>query len=410
MSALDVQGLRHRFPALLRTTGGHTLAYLDGPGGTQVPDSVIAAMAAYQVHGVSNLGGAFDVSRDTGGVEAAARAAVADLIRSSPDEVVFGQNMTSLTFSISRALSREWGPGDDIVVTTLDHDANVAPWRMAAADRDATVRVVEIDRDDATLDMASLERALAGRPRLLAISAASNAVGTVTPLREIVTMAHDAGALVYVDAVHYSAHRLSDVGALGVDFLAASAYKFFGPHTGLLYGKAEHLERLTAYKVRPAPASGPGKWETGTQSFESLAGVAAAVDYLASLGIGSDRRSRLVDAFERIRHHEEGLALRFLAGLRDLPAVKVFGIGAPQRVAERVSTFALAVGDTPPREVAARLGGDGVLVWDGHYYAVSVMEALGMLDRGGLVRIGFVHYNTEAEVDRTLELLAGIAG
>jgi len=410
MPSLDVQLLRGRFPALARETSGRATAFLDGPGGTQAPDSVIAAVGGYLGRGNSNLGGAFDTSREADEVEAAARNAVADLIGSDPHEVVFGQNMTSLTFSMSRALAREWGPGDGVVVTSLDHDANVSPWRMAAADRGARVEVVGIDPDDTTLDLAALERALSGRPRLVAVTAASNAVGTVTPLADIVAMAHAAGALVYVDAVHHSAHRLTDVHALGADFLAASAYKFFGPHTGLLYAKAEHLERLTAYKVRPAPEKGPGKWETGTQSFESLAGVTAAVDYLASLGKGSDRRARLGDAFSRIREHEEGLSLRFLRGLSELPAVRVFGITSPHRLDERVATFAIAVGEVAPREVAARLGSEGVLVWDGHYYAVAVMEALGVLDRGGLVRIGFVHYNTESEVDRTLDLLEQITG
>jgi len=410
MSAFDPSAARHRFPSLGRMTGVYPTAYLDGPGGTQTPAEVIGAMSRYLEAGNSNLGGAFDLSREADAVEAAARRAAADLFGADPSEIVFGQNMTSLTFSMSRALSRDWGSRDDVVVTSLDHDANVSPWRMAAADRGATLRVVDIDPGDATLDLSSLERALSGTPRLLAVTAASNAVGTVTPLEKIVAMAHDAGALVYVDGVHYSAHRLSDVHALGADFLAASAYKFFGPHTGLLFGKAEHLERLTAYKVLPAPSTGPGKWETGTQSFESLAGVTAAIDYLASLGDGGDRRTRLVDAFDRIRAHEEQLSLRFLRGLGELPRVRAYGISSPERIAERVSTFAVSVDGLTPREVATRLGDHGLLVWDGHYYAIAVMEALGVLDLGGLVRIGFVHYTTGWEVDRVLAALAGLPG
>lgn len=410
MPTFEVDAVRSRFPALQRMSGEHLTAYLDGPGGTQVPTGVITAMSRYLEQGNSNLGGAFNASREAGEVESAARSAVADLIGAHADEVSFGQNMTSLTFSISRALASDWGPDDAVVVTSLDHDANVSPWRMAAQDRGAAVRVVDIDPSDATLDLTSLERALRGRPRLLAVTAASNAVGTVSPLESIVNMAHAAGALVYVDAVHYSAHRLSDVHAVGADFLAASAYKFFGPHTGVLYGRAEHLDRLHAYKVTPAPDTGPGKWETGTQSFESLAGVAAAVDYLASLGEGTGRRARLLSAFARIKAHEEGLGLRFLRGLSEIGGVRLYGISAPERIAERVPTFAVSVNGVHPRDVAGRMAEAGLLVWDGHYYAIAVMQRLGVLSGGGLVRIGFVHYNTEAEVDRALDALDAIAG
>lgn len=410
MHAIDTDAIRARFPALSRVAVGRRAAYLDGPGGTQVPIDVIAAMTGYLERGNSNLGGAFDASREAEAVEAAARSAVGDLIGARPDEVVFGQNMTSLTFSVSRALAREWSPGDDIVVTTLDHDANVTPWRLAAEDRGASVRVVDVHPADATLDLDSLAQALSGRPRVLAVTAASNAVGTVTPIETIVQMAHDAGALAYVDAVHYSAHRLTDVAALGADFLAASAYKFFGPHTGVLFGKAEHLERLEAYKVAPAPSDGPGKWETGTQAFESLAGVSAAVEYLASLGAGEGRRPRLVDAFARIRAHEDAMSTRFLRGLDDIPGVACFGITDSSRLADRVSTFAVAVEGVHPREVAGRMAESGVFVWDGHYYAVGVIERLGRLSEGGLVRIGFVHYNTTDEVDLALGLLDRIAG
>jgi cysteine desulfurase family protein (TIGR01976 family) len=410
MASFDPTSVRLRFPALARLESGQQVAYLDGPGGTQVPLEVIEAMSGYLAKGNSNLGGAFTSSAEASEVEDRARRAVADLIGSEPDEVVFGQNMTSLTFAVSRSLAREWSSDDTVVVTSLDHDANVSPWIAAAADRGASIRQVAIDPADATLDLASLEEALALRPRVLAVTAASNAVGTLTPLDRIIPMAHAAGALVYVDAVHYSAHRLSAVRRLDADFVVASAYKFFGPHTGVLYGKREHLERLKAYKVTPAPDHGPGKWETGTQSFESLTGVAAAVDYLASLGEGSDRRARLLEAFERIRVHEEDLALRFLRGLSELPGVHAYGITAPDRVAERVPTFALAVDRTPPRVVAERLGSQGIAVWDGHYYAIAVMKSLGVLDRGGLVRIGFVHYNTAGEVDRVLGALEEIAG
>ncbi len=410
VTPLDLDAIRGRFPALARHIGGTLLAFLDGPGGTQVPDVVIEAMAGYLERGNSNLGGAFSVSREAEEVETAARAAVGDLLGASPGEVVFGQNMTSLTFSISRALAREWSQGDTVVVTSLDHDANVSPWRLAAADRGARVAVVDVDPTDVTLDLESLERALAAGPRLVAVTAASNAVGTVTPVAEIVAMAHAAGALVYVDAVHHSAHRPGDLHGWDADFVAASAYKFFGPHTGVVVGKAEHLERLTAYKVAPAPDRGPGKWETGTQSFESLAGVTAAVDHLASLGEGADRRARLGHAFARIRAHEEALTARFLAGVAGIDGVHVHGISDPKRLGERVATFALAVDGIVPREVARRLGERGLLVWDGHYYAIAVMARLGLLESGGLTRVGFVHYTSPEEVDRVLAALADLAG
>jgi cysteine desulfurase family protein (TIGR01976 family) len=408
VTPLDVDAIRARFPALSREENGHRLAFLDGPGGTQVPESVIEAMRGYLARGNSNLGGAFGPSREAEQVEADARGAVADLLGAAPTEVVFGQNMTSLTFSMSRALAREWRSGDSVVVTRLDHDANVSPWRLAAADRGAAVIVADLDPADVTLDLSSLDRALATRPRLVAVTAASNAVGSVTPVAEIVARAHAAGALVYVDAVHHSAHRVGDLHGWDADFIAASAYKFFGPHTGVLVAKAEHLERLDPYKVTPAPDRGPAKWETGTQSFESLAGVTAAIDHLASLGEGDTRRARLTSAFARIRGHEESLTARFLAGVADIRGIRIHGITDPDRLGDRVSTFALDVDGVQPREVARRLGERGLLVWDGHYYAIAVMERLGLLESGGLTRIGFVHYTAPDEVDRTLDALADV--
>ena len=402
---LDLPQIRSQFPALERAIGGVPVAHVDGPAGTQVPRSVIDAMSDAQRRGTSNLGGAFAASQETGDIVRRARAAVADLVGGDPGEVVFGQNMTSLTFALSRALSAEWSEGDEVVVTALDHDANVTPWRLAARDRGATVKVADFDPADGTLDLDSLEQTIGDRTRLVAVTAASNALGTVTPVDAVVELAHRAGALVVVDAVHYSAHRLNDVAATGADFLTASAYKFCGPHTGILWGRADHLERVAAYRVTPSPATGPGKWETGTQSFESLAGVTATVDYLASLGAGPTRRDRLTTAFDGIRRHEDGLAGRFLAGTAEMPAVTVYGIADPGRLTERVSTFAVDVSGIPPRRVAEELGAQGIFVWDGDYYAVGVMNRLGMADRGGLVRIGFVHYNTVAEVDRVLAAL-----
>ncbi len=406
---LDVAAARRTFPALRREVAGVPAVYLDGPGGTQATEGVIAAMAGHLRSGTSNLGGSFATSDEVGEVTDAARAAGADLFNAEPDEIVFGQNMTSLTFAVSRALADTWRPGDEIVVTNLDHDANISPWVLAATERGVTVRRVDfLPEAGCALDHDGLAAAVGPRTRLVAVTHASNAVGTIVDIGRVVEIAHAAGALVYADSVHYAPHRLVDVHATGVDFLAASAYKFFGPHTGMLYGRAEHLDRLDAYKVRPAPPSGPGKWETGTQSFESLAGVAAAVDYLAGLGKGERRRERLAGAFDAIGAHERALAARFLAGLAELPGARLYGHADAS--AARTPTFALSVDGTHPDEVQRRLGAQGIFVWSGHYYAVAVMERLGVLEQGGLVRIGFVHYNTAAEVDRVLAALAELAG
>ncbi len=407
--SLDVAAVRNRFPALARRHAGRPVAYLDGPGGTQAAAPVIAAIARHLEEGTSNLGGPFPSSDAAEAATDAARAAIADFVNGSPDEVVFGQNMTSLTFAMSRALARTWSPGDEIVVTRLDHDANITPWTTAAAERGVTVRWVDFDPDaGCTLDLGSLDAALGPRTRLVAVTHASNAVGTVVDVTEVARRAHAVGALVYVDAVHYSPHALPDVGASGVDFLAASAYKFFGPHTGFVWGRAELLEDLEAYKVRPAPPAGPGKWETGTQSFANLAGVAAAVDYLAGLAgpTSGGRRSALAAGYASIGVHERSLAARFLAGIGEMPGVRLYG---PPTVEARTPTFAVAVQGRTPSEVQHRLAERGVYVWSGHYYAVAVMERLGLLDAGGLVRIGFVHYSTPEEVDRVLAGLDELA-
>jgi cysteine desulfurase family protein (TIGR01976 family) len=401
MAPLDVAAVRARFPALHAPGAG---AYLDGPGGTQVPDTVIAAIAGALGEGISNLGGAFAASRRADAIVGAARRAVGDLFDAGEDEVVFGPNMTTLTFAMSRALARRWVPGDEVVVTRLDHDANVTPWRLAAQDRGVRVRTVEFDPADGTLDLAGFRAALGPRTRLVAVTAASNALGTVTPLADLITAAHEVGALVYVDAVHHSAHRMLSLRASGADLIAASAYKFFGPHIGVLVGRRDVLEGQDPYKLTPAHDHGPERWETGTVAIEALAGVAAAVDYLASLGSGGERPARLGAAFAAIRDHEAGLATRFLAGLAEMPRVRTFGITAPERLPERVATFALAVEGRNPREVAERLGEQGIYVWDGDYYAVGVMERLGRVP-DGLVRVGFVHYNTTDEVDRVLAAL-----
>ncbi len=404
----DVEAIRSRFPALRRTVGGKPAAYLDGPGGTQVVDGAIAAMAGLMEAGGANHGGLYVTGRETAATVDAARAAVADFFNAAgPDEIAFGQNMTSITLSVSRALAWTWRPGDEVVVTRLDHDANVWPWVLAARDADATVRFVDFDpAAGCSLDPASLEKAIGPRTRLVAVTHASNAVGTVVDVAAVARMAHQVGALVYVDAVHAAPHRRIDVQAADADFAVASVYKFFGPHTGVFYGRHELLASLDAVRIRPAPAVPPGKWETGTQSFESLAGVTAAVDYLASLGEGSHRRERLTTAMQAVAAHEAALSGRFLAGVAEIPGVRLHG--RPDAVG-RTPTFAVEVAGLAPAEVARRLGDDGIFVWHGDYYAVEVMKRLGRADRGGLVRIGFVHYNTPGEVDRVLEALGRLA-
>ncbi len=404
---LDVSTVRSQFPALSRTVGRVPAAYLDGPGGTQVPESVIQAMAGFMRAGGSNHGGPFASSRETDAVTESARSAIADLFGATPDEIAFGQNMTSLTLSVSRALGATWGSGDNIVVTRLDHDANVWPWVIAARDAGAEVRWLDFDPDDGCrLKTETIGELIDDRTRLVAMTHASNAVGTITDPRPVIEAAHAVGALTYVDAVHYSPHGLVDVAALGTDFLVASAYKFFGPHTGCLYGRSEVLDAVEAYKIRPAPDEPPDKWETGTQSFESLAGVTAGVDYLASLGFGETRRDLVRSAMGRIGAYEQSLSARFLDGIARTSGVSLYGRTVTDG---RTPTFAVSVDGTHPDAVAETLGDQGIFVWSGDYYAVEVMNRIGVADQGGLVRIGFAHYNTAGEVDRVLAALGQLA-
>jgi cysteine desulfurase family protein (TIGR01976 family) len=391
---IDVAKVRSQFPALARLEGSQVAAYLDGPGGTQTPASVIAAMSGVLEHGVSNLGGGFGASDDAVQVTARARGAMGRMFAADPSTISFGQNMTSLTFAMSRALGAGWSEGDAIVLTSLDHDANFTPWAMAARDAGVEVRVAEFDTTTGLLDPAGVVDLLDERVRLVAVCLASNALGSVVDVAEVSVAAHEAGALVYVDAVHAAPHLPIDVGALGCDFLVASAYKFFGPHTGILYGAPEPMAVIDAYKVRPAPSDPPGKWETGTQSFESLAGVTAAVEYLESIGQ------------DVIAEHELNLGQRFLDGIAEMGHVELHGAN---QMGRRVATFAVGVRRHHPDEVARLMAEAGVYVWSGHYYAVNVMDRLGVLDDGGLVRIGFVHYNTVDEADRALEVLASLS-
>jgi len=406
VTRLDTSAIRKQFPALYRTENGRPVTWFDGPGGSQVPHSVIEAISGFLVRGGSNHGGVFTASRDSEEVHEAARTAVGDLLGVGPDDyVVFGMNMTSLNLALSRALSADWGPGDEVVVTRLDHDANIAPWLLAATDRGATVRWVPFDTTTYRLDLASLEEAVGPRTKVVAVTHASNAIGTIVDVKEATRIAHEVGAVVVVDAVHFAPHGLIDMAGIGCDFLLASAYKFFGPHLGAMAGSGQLLEKLDAYKVRPAPATGPGKWETGTQSFEALAGVIAAVDHIAGLSpTSADRRQQISDAYAAINKHAVGLGERFLGGLPD--AVTVFGI--TDDITARTPTYAVEMEGYSTRRLATELADRGIYVTDGDYYAMEVMRSLRRAD-GGLVRIGFLHYTTEEEVDRLLAALHDLA-
>src|SRR6267154_2702557 len=342
IAALDVQWVRAQFPSLAQTVNGHAAAFLDGPGGTQVPQRVIDAISDYLRRDNANTGGAYATSRRTDAMIAEARASIADFLHCGADEIVFGPNMTTLTFAISRAIGRELGPGDEILVTRLDHDANVSPW-LALEEKGVTIRWAEIHKEDCTLDVEDLAAKLNSKTRLVAIGYASNAVGTINPVKEIVRLAHSYGALAYVDAVHYGPHGLIDVAALDCDFLVCSSYKFFGPHMGVLFGKREHLQRLRPYKVRPLTDAIPLRWEWGTLNHECIAGITACVDYIADLGRharpeAATRRAAIVAAFESIPNYEHGLMERLISGLKQIPNLKLYGITDPARFGERCPT------------------------------------------------------------------------
>jgi cysteine desulfurase family protein (TIGR01976 family) len=404
---LDVAWVRAQFPSLQLQVNGHPATFLDGPAGTQVPRRVTDAIHDYYLRSNANTCGAFDTSRRNDQIIDSARAAMADFFHCDKDEVIFGQNMTAITFAFARAIGRELKAGDEIVVTTLDHDANVAPWR-ALEEKGVVIRQVDIHEEDCTLDLADLQRQITpGKTKLVAVGYASNAVGTINPVVEITKLVHDAGALIFIDAVHYAPHGPIDVRALDCDFLACSAYKFFGPHLGILYGKREHLLRFQPYKVRPAPDTLPDRWETGTQVQELIAGIAAAVDYLAELGKRcdssvSDRRSAVLAAYRATHQHEMALFRHLLEGLQSIDGIKIFGITDRNRFHERCSTTSIRLANHSPREITSYLGDRGIFTWDGNYYALNLTERLGVESTGGLLRIGLVHYNTADEVDRLL--------
>ncbi|MGH2444912.1 MAG: cysteine desulfurase-like protein [Candidatus Limnocylindria bacterium] len=417
-TGLDVLALRDHFPALARTIDGRPVADLDGPGGTQVPRECIAAMTDYLERSNANHGGAFTASVETDALLAEAHAAGADFLGAhDPDEIAFGPNMTTLTFAVSRAIGRDLRPGDEIVVTRLDHDANVAPWLAVAEDRGATVRWLELAPDGTTLDLEGLDKALSPRTKVVAIGLASNALGTITDVGRVIEAAHAVGAIAYVDAVHAAPHMPIDVSALRADLLVTSPYKFFAPHLGMLYGRRDLLERLTAYRVRPAGEALPGKWEMGTQNHEALAGLLGTFGYLESLGAAygdsdarASRRTRLHAAMAAIRAHERGLSAGTLERLATVPGLRIHGIADPDRIDERVPTFSVTLPGHDPRRIAQHLASRAISTWDGDFYAWELVRAIGLDDAGGLLRIGLVHYNTIDEVDRLVEALDELIG
>jgi cysteine desulfurase family protein (TIGR01976 family) len=407
--AQQLDSIRAQFPSLARCINRKPAVYLDGPAGTQVPKRVVDSIANSMLHHNANRSGQFATSREVDAQMSHCHRVFADFLgAASPDSIAFGPNMTSLTLQFSRALAREWKPGDRILVSSLDHDANFTPWVLAAKDTGVEVKAIGVRTSDATLDLDSLSELLTERTRLVAVTAASNAVGSLTPIREIANRVHTVGAELFVDAVHLAPHRSIDVTELDCDFLVCSAYKFFGPHIGVLYGRTDRMNELTPYKLRPAPDSLPGKWMTGTQNHACIAGAAAAVDYIASLSPiannGSNRRLLILDAMKSISEYETKLVEQLIQGLADIPRIRTFGITERNRMSERAPTVSFQVDGRTAIDVAQYLGEEGVFAWHGNYYALPLTLALGT-EPHGMVRLGCMHYNTPEEIDRTLDLL-----
>src|SRR5271157_1028721 len=412
-----VEVLRAEFPALWEMHQDRPLIFFDGPGGTQVHRSVIDAMGQYFEKSNSNAHGVFLHSRRSDEITYLARTAVMKFLNASrPEEIVLGPNMTTLTFRVSQAVGERLGPGDEVVVTRLDHDANISPW-TALQRRGVAIQWVDFNPADCTLDMTAVAQAITKRTKLVAMGYASNALGTINDVRTVVELARSVGAWTFVDAVHYAPHGPIDVSALDCDFLVCSAYKFFGPHVGILYGRYHLLDDLPAMKVLPAGNEPPEKFETGTHNFEGISGTLAAIDYLASVGqrFGDDdsesfarpseRRQNLVSGMTAIRTYEKALCAILLEGLRGISGLRVYGLVDPENLDRRVPTVSVTSDRFPPEEVARRLDYENIFVWHGHFYAVSAVERLGLLDHGGLVRIGLCHYNTVQEVEILLDVL-----
>ena len=420
-SILDLSPLRRQFPALQQTdTQGRPYVYFDGPAGTQVPQSVLAAISDYLTYTNANHDGHFATSRRSDEMIKQARQALADFINApSAQEIVFGPNMTSLTFSLSRTIGRALKPGDEIIVTRLDHDANIAPW-LALGEQGVEVKWADFDPANCRLDLEHLASLLTERTKLIAVGYASNAVGTINPIGRVAALARSVGAWLWVDAVHYAPHGPIDVQALGCDFLVCSAYKFFGPHVGVLWGRYELLDKLAAYKVRPANPNPPYKFETGTLNHEGIAGVLAAVNYLDSVGQEygapfaadldsySGRCKTLKQALKCIATYERSMFAAMLAEVQQIPGLKVYGLTDPTYLTDRCPTLAFTLAGFTPQQVARYLDQQGIFVWDGNYYAQAVTERLGLEKSGGMVRVGLVHYNTREEVDRLIAALRAI--
>jgi len=415
----DLNTIRSQFPALQQHAG---IIFFDNPGGTQISQQSLERITGYLMHCNANHGGVFATTIESDALLEEAHVAMADFYNAArPEEIIFGNNMTTLTLHISRSIARTWNAGDTIVVTRLDHDANVTPWVLAAQDQGVNVRWVDFDVEDGTLKLDDFAAALETKPRLVAVGYASNALGTINPVKKLIQMAHDAGAQVYIDAVQYAAHGPIDVQDLDCDFLVSSSYKFFGPHAGALYGKYDLLDELFAYKVRPATNELPGRFETGTQNHEGIAGVLGAIEYLQWVGqtFGQDyqqkyekhfsgRRLDLKKAMTAIQAYEFEVSRAVLDTLEAIPGLRLYGLGDVQRLEERVPTFAFRLEGWHPRQVAEKLAAQGIYVWDGNYYALNVTERLGVEEQGGMVRVGPVHYNTVEEVAKLKEALLGI--
>jgi cysteine desulfurase family protein (TIGR01976 family) len=413
MTDFPIDQVRAQFPALKTRDDGVDRIYFDAPGGTQACAPAIARMREHLERGTANSGGAFASSVETDAMSEAAHAAVADLLGGQPGEIAFGPNMTTLTFSVSRALSKDWAAGDELVLTRLDHDANVAPWLLVARDKGMAVRWIDFDPETGVLDLASLPGLLGSRTRLVAFGGASNALGTLNDIREICSIVREhCDALIYVDAVQSVPHVITDVSTLGCDFLACSPYKFFGPHQGVLWGRSGLVERLEAYKVRPSSIQPPAvRFETGTPSFEGQAGVLGTIEYLEWLGTelgdqGKSRRSRLCTAMTACEAYERRLGERLLAGLATIEGLKLWGLPTMEG---RVPTFSFTMQGRTPDEIASCLAAKGIFAWSGNFYAVEVIARLELEESGGLLRVGLCHYSTAAEVDRLLEALREIA-
>ena len=412
LAALDLAWVRAQFPALAQSITQQPAVFFDGPGGTQVSQRVIDAIADYLSRNNANTGGAYLTSRNTDRMIAEARSAMGDFLNCDADEVVFGPNMTTLTYGMSRALGRDLGPGDEIVLTLLDHDANFSPWK-ALEEKGVTIRTVRFNEEDCTLDMRDLASKIGERTKIVAVGYASNAVGTINNVAEVVQLARQVGALSYIDAVHYAPHGAIDVRALDCDFLVCSTYKFFGPHMGVLYGKHEHLKRLQPYKVRPNTDNIPNCWEWGTLNHECIAGIKGCVDYWEEIGRRArpevtTRRTAILAAHEAIHQHEREMTERMIAGLLAIPGLKLYGISDPQRFDNRCATFVVRIEGHTPLELATKLGERGFFAWDGNYYALNLTEQLDVERLGGFLRIGLVHYNTTEEVDKMLRALREI--